>query len=138
MVELKTISVLSKTPFEMIKITEKVHKIVAESNIKNGIVAVITSHTTTGIVVNEGLECVEKDIGGLLDRIAPIDAPYMHAHFLPSYGATGNNSAGHLKSTLTGNHCVFPVIEAGFSAVQRRIFILLNAMDHREEKFLLK
>ena len=22
-----------------------------------------------------------------LDRIAPLDAPYAHAHFLPSYGA---------------------------------------------------
>jgi secondary thiamine-phosphate synthase enzyme len=111
MVDIKTISVLSKSPFEMIKITEEVHRIVAESNVKNGLVAVITSHTTTGIVVNEGLDCVETDIKELLDRLVPLDANYIHAHFLPSYGATGNNSAGHLKSMLTGNHCIFPVIE---------------------------
>ena len=42
-------------------------------------------------------------------RIAPLDAPYAHAHFLPSYGATGNNSCGHIKSMITGNSCFFPV-----------------------------
>ena len=60
-------------------------------------------------MVNEGLPCVEKDLGAALDRIAPLDAPYAHAHFLPSYGATGNNSQGHIKSMITGNSCFFPV-----------------------------
>ena len=32
----------------------------------------------------------------------------MHAHFLPSYGATGNNSCGHIKSMICGNSCFFP------------------------------
>ena len=62
-----------------------------------------------GIVVNEGLPCVETDLMETLDRIAPLDAPYAHAHFLPSYGATGNNSCGHIKSMICGNSCFFPV-----------------------------
>jgi len=111
MVELKMLSVLSKAPFEMIKITQQVHEAVEASSIRNGLVAVITSHTTTGIHINEGLECVETDIREMLDRLVPSDAPYAHAHFLPSYGATGNNSTGHLKSLLVGNNCLFPVVE---------------------------
>ena len=47
----------------------------------------------------------------MLERQAPLDAPYAHAHFLPTYGATSNNSQGHLKSVLTGNHCMFPVLD---------------------------
>lgn len=92
-------------------ITRQVHEIVEKSPIKQGIVLVVTAHTTTGIIVNEGLPCVETDIGETLTRLVPLEADYAHAHFLPSYGATGNNSTGHIKSLLCGNHCVFPVVD---------------------------
>lgn len=111
MVIVKTIRHLSKEVSEFFNITEQVHQIVAESGIQNGFVAVITAHTTTGIIVNEALPCVETDIGEMLEKQVPLDAPYVHAHFLPTYGATSNNSQGHLKSVLTGNHCLFPVID---------------------------
>ena len=37
--------------------------------------------------------------------------PIYHNHYLRSYGTIGGNAPGHLKSLLTGNHCVFPVVE---------------------------
>lgn len=111
MVVLKKLQRLSKSPEEYINITEEVHKLVEESGVKNGLAFVLTAHTTTGIMVNEALPCVEKDISEMLERVVPVDAPYVHAHFLPDYGATGNNSQGHLKSMLMGNHCAFPVID---------------------------
>ena len=111
MVDLKTIYWMSTKPEEFHNITREVHDIVLNSPVRNGVVFVITSHTTTGIMVNEGLECVEKDMADMLERLVPDDEPYNHAHFLPSYGATGNNSTGHLRSFLSGNHCVFPVID---------------------------
>ena len=111
MVELHKIKHLSRSPEEFYNITKEVHEIIEKSKIKNGMAAVITAHTTTGILVNEGLPCVETDIAETLDRIVPMESNYAHAHFLPSYGATGNNSTGHIKSLFTGNHCIFPVIE---------------------------
>lgn len=111
MVVLKKLQRLSKSPEEYINITEEVHKLVEESGVKNGLAFVLTTHTTTGIMVNEALPCVEKDISEMLEKVVPVDAPYVHAHFLPDYGATGNNSQGHLKSMLMGNHCAFPVID---------------------------
>ncbi|RDU24043.1 secondary thiamine-phosphate synthase enzyme YjbQ [Anaerosacchariphilus polymeriproducens] len=110
MVELHTINWMSERPEQFHMITKEVHQIVEKSSIKNGMVLIVTAHTTTGIMVNEGLPCVETDIADTLDRIAPVDAEYVHAHFLPSYGATGNNSTGHIKSLICGNHCAFPVI----------------------------
>ena len=112
MVVVETIKHLSKSISEFYNITEQVHAIVENSGIKNGFVAVITAHTTTGIMVNEALPCVEKDLSEMLENIVPLDSPFVHAHFLPSYGATSNNAQGHLKSALTGNHCFFPVIES--------------------------
>jgi secondary thiamine-phosphate synthase enzyme len=96
--------------FEMIDITDKVQDFVKHSNLLNGVVYVITEHTTTGIAVNEKLPCVEQDIMDTLDRLVPETAVYHHNHYLPSYGTIGGNAPGHIKSLLTGNHCVFPVV----------------------------
>jgi len=84
---------------------------VSGSKLINGQVAVITSHTTSGILLQENLECLEIDMEECLDRLVPTNIPYAHAHFLRSYGATGNNSTGHLKAILVGNNCILPVIE---------------------------
>lgn len=108
---LKEVSLCAEKEFEMIRITDEVRAFVAESGVRNGIAYVITEHTTTGITVNEALPCVERDIMGALDRLAPEDYPYCHNHYLPSYGTIGGNAPGHLKSLLTGNHCVFPVVD---------------------------
>jgi secondary thiamine-phosphate synthase enzyme len=109
--KLKEEAVCADQEFELIKITQKVRDFVAESGIVNGVVYVITEHTTTGITVNESLTCVEKDIMEKLDQLAPENDTYNHNHYLPTYGTIGGNTPGHLKSLLTGNHCVFPIMD---------------------------
>lgn len=111
MVVVETIKHLSESVSEFYNITEQVHNIVKNSGVTNGFVLVLTAHTTTGIMVNEALPCVEKDLDEMLEKMVLVDSPFVHAHFLPSYGATSNNSQGHLKSALTGNHCMFPVMD---------------------------
>jgi secondary thiamine-phosphate synthase enzyme len=111
MVKLITLSILTEKPAQFINLTKNVIDFVSDSGLKDGLVTVITSHTTTGILVQESLECVETDMEECLDRLVPKDAAYAHAHFLRSYGATGNNSTGHLKAILIGNNCIFPVID---------------------------
>ncbi len=108
---LKEETVCADKEFELIKITNNVRNFVDESGVVNGICFCITEHTTTGITVNESLPCVEKDIMETLDRIIPENYPYNHNHYLDSYGTIGGNAPGHLKSLLTGNHCVFPIID---------------------------
>lgn len=108
---LKEIPIQAEREFQIIRVTDTVRQAVSESGVRNGIVYVITEHTTTGITVNESLPCVEKDILHALDRLVPEDYPYHHNHYLASYGTIGGNAPGHLKSLLTGNHCVFPVVE---------------------------
>ena len=82
-------------------------QIVAESGVKNGMVTVMTKHTTTGVTVNEALECLESDMETALSLFAPEDRPYSHARMLRDYGSTAGNPTGHLKAMLTGNHCHF-------------------------------
>ena len=107
----KTIRILTKKYVELDVITPQVEAIVAESGVKNGMVTVMTKHTTTGITVNEALECLESDIQVALSLFAPEDRPYSHARMLRDYGSTAGNPTGHLKALLTGNHCHFPIVD---------------------------
>ena len=103
--------VMSCQEFEMIKITRQIFEDVADSGVQNGVVFVISLHTTTGIMINESLPCVEKDIEIAMERLVPTDYPYVHTHMLPSYGTCSGNAPGHLKSMLSGNHCVLPITD---------------------------
>lgn len=109
MVNLKSITILTTEYNQFVLITKKIEDVVKESGVKNGIVNVISKHTTTGIAVNESLECLESDIEDFLGRLAPEDWPYAHARMLHDYGSTAGNPTGHLKAHVTGNHCHFIV-----------------------------
>lgn len=111
MVKHESIEMITRAYNAMIKITDKVRDAVSNSGISNGVVYVITAHTTTGITVNEGLECLESDIQVMLNKMVPEDGDYSHARFLHSYGAMAGNPTGHLKSHLTGNNVAFPIID---------------------------
>ena len=79
----ESITLLTKEYNEYTVITPKVLDIVKRSGVQNGTVTVLTKHTTTGVTVNEALECLESDIENFLGRLI----------------------------MLTGNHCHFPVID---------------------------
>lgn len=68
-----THEIASRQEFEMVKITDQVQKDVAASGITAGVVFVISMHTTTAIMINESLPCVEKDIELTLERLIPTD-----------------------------------------------------------------
>jgi secondary thiamine-phosphate synthase enzyme len=100
---------------QFILITDDVEKAVRASGVKEGMVFVTSAHTTTGITVNEALECLEDDMAILLARFAPEGGNYYHSRFLHSYGAMAGNPTGHLKSLICGNDCAFPVSEGHVS-----------------------
>ena len=69
MVKTTTIELISKKEFELIRITKDILKAVEESGVQNGVVYAITAHTTTGILVNESLACLEVDIERKLEEL---------------------------------------------------------------------
>lgn len=109
MVKLSSFIIHTTSYIDFINITKEVEEHVAESGIKNGVVFVITAHTTTAITVNEALECLQSDMKNFLWKLVPEDFEYSHARMLHSYGTTAGNPTGHLRSMLTGNHTVLPL-----------------------------
>ncbi len=106
MIKLTSFTIQTSSEVQLIKITDQLKNFVRESGVENGFAAVITAHTTTGIMVNEGLDCLEIDIQETLEKLIPDRSDYAHSHFLPSYGQIGDNATGHLKSMLVGNSCL--------------------------------
>lgn len=111
MVVHEKITCITKRYNQLIPLNEKTNEIVESSGIKEGVAYVITRHTTTGITVNERLECLEDDILSYFTKVFPEDGSYYHARFLDTYGSMAGNPTGHLKAMLTGNHCAFPIID---------------------------
>ena len=64
--------VITHKEFEIIPITELVRKCISQSGITEGLVFVITAHTSSGIMVNENLPCLMTDIEETLERLVPV------------------------------------------------------------------
>lgn len=76
-------------------ITERIHAIVDESGIENGIVVIFAPHTTAGITINENADPdVVSDILMKMDKIVTEDRDYRHME---------GNSAAHIKALMTGS-----------------------------------
>ncbi|PKM50500.1 MAG: secondary thiamine-phosphate synthase enzyme [Firmicutes bacterium HGW-Firmicutes-7] len=110
MVNYSEFTMLTTKYNQLLLISDQIKKAVEESGIKNGVITVISKHTTTGITVNESLECLESDIESFLSRLIQEDYPYSHARMLKNYGSTAGNATGHIKAHITGNHCHFSIL----------------------------
>ncbi len=112
--KLERIEVQSRKDMEMINITPQVERVTAESGVRNGLVLVMTTHTSSGLLVTEGIECLERDVLAHLERLAPKNPPpgtygYWHNRYLDFDGRLGFNAGDHLKSILSGVNCFFPI-----------------------------
>lgn len=115
-IQLHKIEVQSVRDMEMIDITPQIEAAVEQSGARNGMVFVMTSHTSSGLLVTEGIECLERDVLAHLERLAPKQPPegtygYWHNRYLDYDGRLGFNSGDHLKSILGGVSCFFPIFD---------------------------
>jgi secondary thiamine-phosphate synthase enzyme len=113
-VKLERIEVQSRKDMEMIDITDEVERVTTASGAADGVALVMTTHTSSGLVVTEGIECLERDVLAHLERLAPKEPPpgtygYWHNRYLDFDGRLGFNAGDHLKSVLGGFQCFFPI-----------------------------
>jgi secondary thiamine-phosphate synthase enzyme len=113
-IKLERVEVQSRKDMEMIDVTDEVDRVVAGSGVCDGLAFVMTSHTSSGLLVTEGIECLERDVLAHLERLAPKQPPagtyeYWHNRYLDFDGRLGFNAGDHLKSILGGVTCFFPI-----------------------------
>jgi secondary thiamine-phosphate synthase enzyme len=89
-----TIEVRTGSKTELIDLTARVQKVVAESGVAEGLCHVFVPHTTAGVTINENADpSVKADILMVLNKIISDREPYRHSE---------GNSPAHIKATLTG------------------------------------
>ncbi|MGQ9585962.1 MAG: secondary thiamine-phosphate synthase enzyme YjbQ [Anaerolineae bacterium] len=110
-IKLQKVELQTRQDKELVDITGEVERIVSESGVIEGLVNILTSHTSSGLLVTEGLPCLEADILAHLERLCPDEGDYRHSRYLDIDGRLGFNAGSHLKSIVAGIHAFFPISE---------------------------
>ena len=108
-IKLERIKLQTRKSEEAIDITARVEEAVGRSGVMNGLVNVMTMHTSSGLLVTEGIPCLEEDILTHFSRLFPEDQDYHHRRYLDYDGRLGFNADAHLKSVAGGIQCMFPI-----------------------------
>lgn len=112
-----TIQISSRRREELIDITGRVHMIVHESGIRNGIVCLYAQGATCAMMIQENWdESVQTDVVTLLQRLIP-KGVWLH-------DAQDGNGDSHLKAGLVGPSETIPLIDGrlGLSQWQNIFF----------------
>jgi len=110
-IKLEKLELQTRKDGELIDLTPDVERVVEESGVKEGLVNVLTLHTSSGIIVTEGLPCLEMDVLDHLERLAPDEGDYYHNRYLEIDGRLGFNAGAHLRSIIGGIQVSFPIEE---------------------------
>lgn len=121
------IDIATSKSVEVVDITSRVEDKVRESEIELGLCLVYTTHTTTGVVVNEAETGLIQDLLRRLASLAPPDSGYLHDRI-------DNNAHAHLQAVLIGNSAVIPIEGACLTlgTWQRILFIELDGPRRRK------
>jgi len=102
----KSFRVPTRGHSDVLDITSRVARVVAESGVRHGIVNVAGVGSTLGITTLEFESGCVADLRRALDQIAPASGDYAHN----ARWGDGNGYA-HLRSALVGSARSFPVAE---------------------------
>ncbi len=72
------VAIATEHPIEVVDITAKVRSIVAQSGIRQGLLTLLSRHTTAFVNLNENEARLHDDMVTFLRRLAPRDGIYAH------------------------------------------------------------
>jgi secondary thiamine-phosphate synthase enzyme len=137
-IKLERVRLQTRKSEEAIDITARVDEAVAKSGVKHGLVNVLTTHTSSGLLVTEGIPCLEEDILTHFARIFPEDEDYHHRRYLDYDGRLGFNADAHLKSILGGISCSFPIENAKVVRGSRQTIYFMEYDGPLERTYLIQ
>ena len=137
-IKLERIKLQTRKTEEAINITAQVDEVVQKSGVKNGLVNVLTTHTSSGLLVTEGIPCLEEDILTHLSRLFPEDENYHHRRYLDYDGRLGFNAEAHLKSIVGGVSCTFPIENGKLVRGSRQTIYFMEYDGPLERTYLIQ
>ena len=127
LIKAKTITVDTDQKVKLFDLTDEVKRFLAESGVWNGMGAVSTLHTTTGLFFTEVQDALWDDVENFLQKIVADRAPYKHND--PRFSdCDRSNAAAHLRAILLGGSLALQVEDGRLvlGQFQRIIFAELD------------
>ncbi|OGD62290.1 hypothetical protein A2160_00670 [Candidatus Beckwithbacteria bacterium RBG_13_42_9] len=138
----KILQFKTKKYLQFIDLTEIVEKEVKKFGLKNGLLAIYSTHTTVAIRVNESEKGMRHDFRDLMKRLVPKEVYYRHNDLnvrtenlvCDPNASDCLNGHSHCIHLLLGNSEIIPLIEGKLSLGQwQRIFAIeLDCARDRE------
>jgi secondary thiamine-phosphate synthase enzyme len=111
-------------------ITREVEQFVAKTGGKDGALTMFLRHTSASLVIQENADPdVRIDLAAALDRLAPVDAGWVHSVEGP------DDMPAHIKTMLTGVSLHIPVVDGVLTLGTWQGIYLMEHRDrpHRRE-----
>lgn len=132
-VHTEKIELLSERQTELMNVTDLVAETVAKSGVRDGVLHIYTTHTTSALTINENEAGLERDVVTFLKSLVKEDGDYYHHHFFYKDGRMAVNAWAHLRSVLLGSTLSIPVSEgkALLGGRQNVYFVELDGPQER-------
>jgi secondary thiamine-phosphate synthase enzyme len=136
----KEIEIESSEKTDFIDVTGLIKGFIAESNVKNGIANIYTTHTTTAIRINENEAGLLEDAKKYLEDKAPQFADYKHDRIETRTNVPDDepkNAHSHLKSIILGASETIPIINSKIILGQWQSIFFVDLDGPRKRKMFL-
>jgi secondary thiamine-phosphate synthase enzyme len=119
----KELNFNTKGEVEIVNITNDVQKIVSNSGIKNGIVALFVPGSTAALTTIEYEPGLLKDFPNMLERVAPREIYYEHEKMWHD-----GNGHSHVRASLIGPSITIPILNGKLTlgTWQQIVFVELD------------
>ena len=138
-VNLRRLAFETTAPIQLIDITDDVAEAVRSTGLSDGIVTVISRHTTMAVRIQEAEPLLLEDLVGFLRRLTPANVHYQHNDFRirthHMHDDESPNGHSHCLQFLLGTSETVPVADGELLLGEwQRIFLVeLDGPRHRRE-----
>lgn len=105
---LDTITLETTAPIQLLDITEELRQRCAASGVHDGLVTLLSRHTTASICLNERETQLQRDMVTFLKRLVPRDGDYLH-NLAPVDDR--DNAHAHLLALFTNASETIPIAD---------------------------
>ena len=128
-VNMRRLVVETNESIQFVDITDEIASSVAASGVRNGIVTVVSRHTTAAVRIQEAEPLLLEDLLGFLRRLAPANVHYQHNDFRirthHMHDDESPNGHSHCLQFLLGTSESVPVVDGELALGQwQRIFLV--------------
>jgi secondary thiamine-phosphate synthase enzyme len=128
-VNMRRLAVPTQEPIQFVDITDQVAEAVHASGVRDGIVTIVSRHTTAAVRIQEAEPLLLEDLLGFLRRLAPSNVHYQHNDFRirthHMHDDESPNGHSHCLQFLLGTSESLPIMDGELALGEwQRIFLV--------------